>query len=70
MEHDNFMQDHDCPINHEGSAGSMESAGNLKMFQNSVENLNLRFIRFIGDAKAFPAVSNAFPHGPDPSVAF
>ena len=61
------MQDNDCPTNHKGSAGSMESAGILKMFQNSVENLNLRFTTFIGDgdSKAFPTVSNALPYEPD-----
>ena len=48
----------------------MESAGILKMFQNSAENLNLRFTTFIGDgdSKAFPTVSNAFPYGPDKPI--
>ena len=27
MEHDNFMASHDCPMNHSGSASSMDQSG-------------------------------------------
>ena len=34
-----FMETHDCPINHEGSAGSMEAAGLVDCFMNSMNSL-------------------------------
>ena len=44
-----FMETHNCPINHEGSAGSMEAAGLMECFMNSVENGKLRYTHYIGD---------------------
>ena len=38
----NFLKEHDCPINHKGSAGSMEASGIVKCFQRSVKVNNLR----------------------------
>ena len=35
------METHNCPINHEGSAGSREAAGLVDYFLNSIENRNL-----------------------------
>ena len=39
----------DCGINHEGSAGSMESAGVISCFKRSVEKNRLRYTTYIGD---------------------
>ena len=33
-----FMETHNCPINHEGSAGSMGAAGLVDCFMNFIEN--------------------------------
>ena len=43
------METHNCPINHEGSAGSMEAAGLMECFMNSIENGKLRYTHYIGD---------------------
>ena len=42
-----FIEKHDCPINHTGSAGSMEPAGILKCFLRSVGILKLRFVNLL-----------------------
>ena len=34
-----FLETHDCPINHLGSAGLMEPSGVLRCFKRSVEPL-------------------------------
>ena len=43
------METHNCPINHEGSAGSMEAAGLVDCFINCIENRKLRYTHYIGD---------------------
>ena len=67
LEYDNFFKKHDCPINHEGSAGAMEPSGILRIFEKSIENLQLRFTTYIGDddSKAYSNVATAAPYGPD-----
>ena len=67
LEYDNFFKKHDCPINHEGSAGAMEPSGILRIFEKSVENLQLRFTTYVGDgdSKAYSNVATAAPYGPD-----
>ena len=47
--YEQFMETHNCPINHEGSAGSMEAAGLMECFMNSIENRKLRYTHYIGD---------------------
>ena len=47
--YEQFMETHNCSINHEGSAGSMEAAGLMECFMNSIENQKLRYIHYIGD---------------------
>ena len=47
--YERFMETHNCPINHEGSAGSMEAAGLVECFMNSIENRKLRYTHYIGD---------------------
>ena len=69
-EYNTFVQDHNCPINHHGSAGAMEAVGIVNIFQRSVADLQLCFTTFVGDgdSKAYPAVLNADPYGPDKLV--
>ena len=47
--YERFMETHNCPINHEGSAGSMEAVGLVECFMNSIENQKLRYRHYIGD---------------------
>ena len=69
-EYNTFVQDHNCPINHHGSVGAMEAVGRVNIFQRSVADLQLCFTTFVGDgdSKAYPAVLNADPYGPDKLV--
>ena len=39
----------ECPINHTGSAASMESTGAVTLWSRSVEKYNLRYTTFIGN---------------------
>ena len=48
-EYDVWKTEHKCSINHKGSAGSMESAGDIEIFQWSMNNHNLRYNSYIGD---------------------
>ena len=41
VEFEKFVSEHECPINHTGSAGSMEAKGVVECFQSSVENRKL-----------------------------
>ena len=47
MEYDNFMANHDCPINHSGSASSKEQSGVLTGFKRSIGEV--RYTPYIGD---------------------
>ena len=63
--YEKWKADHDCPINHEKSSGSMEPEGAVKIFKRSVEINGLRYINYIGDgdSSAFQTVvkSNPYP---------
>ena len=63
------MRTHDCPINHEGSAGSMKPSGIVRIFEKSVDNLQVLFTTYIddGDSKAYH-VMTAAPYGPDKPI--
>lgn len=56
-----------CKANYIGTSGGMEVAGALEMFQRSQNQYNVRYIDYLGDgdSKAFQAVCNAQPYGPD-----
>ena len=58
------MKTHNCPINHEGSAGSMEAVGLVDCFMNSTENRKLRYTHYIGDddSKAYNEVVKKDPY--------
>ena len=49
LEYEKFVESHNCPINHTGSAGSMEAAGVVRCFEKSVEMRKLRYENYIGD---------------------
>ena len=47
--YENWLSTHKCPINHEGSSGSMETEGTVRIFNNSIEKNGLRYVNYIGD---------------------
>ena len=65
-----FIANHVCTINHEGSAPAMETVGIGNIFSRSVKDLKLRYTTYIGDgdSKAYPAVVKANPYGDDHPV--
>ena len=48
-EYEQFLLEHDCPINHEKSSGSLESAGAVTIFNRSIICNKLRYKTYIGD---------------------
>ena len=44
--YEQFMETQNCLINHAGSAGSMEVAGLVDCFMNSIENLKLHYTHY------------------------
>ena len=48
-EYEQFLLEHDCPINHEKSLGSMESAGAVTIFSRSIVCNKLQYKTYIGD---------------------
>ena len=61
---DEFMKTHPCPVNHHGSAGSMEASGVLQCFQRSTNDRKLRYTMYIGDeyTKAYSDIVEADPY--------
>ena len=57
VEYEKFISDHECPINHVGSAGSMEAKGVVDCFQSSVDNRKLRCTKLIGDGDSKTHIS-------------
>lgn len=55
----------DCPMNHEGSAQSMETEGVLTLYNRSIETHDLMYNPFIGDgdSKSFRQVCAQKPYG-------
>ena len=64
-EYDTWKLTHVCSRNHVGSSGSMEAAGAVKMFSQSLEKYNLRFGHYIGDGDtdSFTKVVASKPYG-------
>ena len=60
-----YGRQHKCSINHKGSAGSMESAGAIEIFQRSINNHKLRYNNYIGDgdSSSFNKVVQSKPYG-------
>eukprot|EP00112_Aurelia_sp_Birch-Aquarium-sp1_P012847 Seg2706.2 transcript_id=Seg2706.2/GoldUCD/mRNA.D3Y31 product="hypothetical protein" protein_id=Seg2706.2/GoldUCD/D3Y31 len=59
-----FQFNHNCPINHKGMSGSMESKAAVDIFKRSVEVNKLRYKTYIGDgdSSAFLTVVNSKPY--------
>lgn len=54
-----------CAANHEGSAGKMEVDAVIEMFRNSLKNLGVRFLYYVGDgdSKTYTGILKAAPYG-------
>ena len=55
----NVIRDsHECSINHDNSAGSMEAKGVVECFSISVEKYNLQYTEYLGegDSKSYKEV--------------
>ena len=64
LEYEKFISKHNCPINHSGSAGSMEANGVAECSQLSIQNRKLRYTQMIddGDSKTHPLILAADPY--------
>ena len=62
-----WKNNHNCQINHTGSAGAMESAGALEIFRSSLVKYNLRYSHYLGDGdtSSFSKIIDAKPYGED-----
>jgi hypothetical protein len=58
---------HNCKINHTGSAGSMETAGALRIFEQSFVTRGLKYTRMLGDgdSSTYSAIVDSQPYGED-----
>lgn len=65
--YDEWAVSHECPINHDGSAGKMEPDGIVEMFRRSEANYGVRYSIYIGDGdtKTFRQLLDSRPYGPD-----
>ena len=64
-EYETFKAEHNCCINYEDSAGSMETAVILEYYKESVELNKLRYVNYIGDgdSKSYSEVIKADRYG-------
>ena len=62
-----WKANHCCKINHTGSAGSMETAGALRIFERSYVTRGLKYIRMLGDgdSSTYSAIVDSQPYGED-----
>ena len=62
--YEDWAMNHNCPINHEGSSGSMETEGAVRIFKRSIEKNNLCYMNYIGDgdSSAFKRVHDSDPY--------
>lgn len=54
----NIVSQHECSINHQGSAGKMEADGAVAIFSRSKDRNNVKYAEFLGDgdSKAYSTV--------------
>lgn len=66
-DYETWKAGHSCSINHKSSAGAMEAAGAVEIFQRSISKNNLRYANYLGDGDtaSFSKVQEAKPYGPD-----
>ena len=64
VEFEKFISEHECSINHRGSAGSVEAKGMVECFQLPVENRKLQYTKLIGDgdSKTHTSIVTADPY--------
>ena len=57
-EYKKFHSGRSCPINHEGSAAAMEASGVVRIYEESMKDLMVRYMTYIGDgdSKAYPTI--------------
>ena len=57
-----WFENHNCKLNHVGSAGSMEVNGAKRIFSRSIEKHGLRYTQYLGDgdSKSFSSVKNIY----------
>lgn len=62
--------EHDCKLNHTGSAGSMEGVGATNIFKRSEASRDLRYTEYLGDGdtSAYQKVVDSKPYGDDTVV--
>ena len=48
-EYQNFIANHKCPANYNGSAASMEPTGIKRIYQRSIQRAKLRYTEYLGD---------------------
>lgn len=67
-----WYEDHqtECTANHKGSSGKMEVDGVIEMFRRSVEELGVKYKKYIGDgdSKTFKNLLEANIYNNDPKV--
>ncbi|CAD7089200.1 unnamed protein product [Hermetia illucens] len=67
-----WYEDHqtECTANHEGSSGKMEVDGVIEMFRRSVEELGVKYKKYIGDgdSKTYKNLLEANIYNNDPKV--
>ena len=61
---------HCCSKNYDGSAGNMEVVGCERIFNRSVAERKLRYVKYIGDgdSKAYSSVAEKNPYGKDIAI--
>ena len=67
VEYEKWYETHKeiCSANHEGNAGKMEVDALIEMFRRSLENLEVRFLYYVGyaDSKTYTGIIKAAPYG-------
>ena len=65
--YDDWVRSHKCSMNHDGSSGSMESEGAIRIFNRSIANYKLRYVNYIGDgdSSAYKKVKESNPYSSD-----
>ena len=61
--YEKYKIDHDCTINHSGSAPAMEQVGVKRIFGRSIDKNKLCYMEYYGggDTKSFSVVENVYP---------
>lgn len=59
------IEGHKCVKNHDGSSGAMEAEGAKEIFQRSLGDRGVRYVKYLGDgdSKAYKTVCESKPYG-------